>query len=107
MRREQAQRLERFLLGPGCGNAQRSAQPDVLRHDRVDECVERIVPERREHPGLVLSGRADVSLLKQIAPNIHLTGVCRLPLVSKSSRLTPCPPDAGIPPAPPYCGPTQ
>ena len=53
LRGEQSQRFERLLLGPRFGSAQRLAQPDVRRHDRVDECVERVVPERLKHRALV------------------------------------------------------
>jgi len=83
LRGEQAQLLERFLLGLGCGNPQRLTQPNVRRHHRVDEGVERVVAERGQHRGLVLGGWADVSFLKQIAFDIHLMRACRIPRAAR------------------------
>ena len=88
---KQAQPLERLLFRDRFGNAQRTPQPDVGRHDGVDELVERVVAERAEHRGLLLGGGADVSFLKQIVVDGHLTKVCVIPRATKWSRRRDCP----------------
>ena len=55
------QRLEHLALGTPGRQRQRPPQADVGGHDGIDECVERLVPERRQHtPRLVRTG-ADVT----------------------------------------------
>jgi hypothetical protein len=57
LRREQAQLLERLLFADAA-DAQRLAQ-SICRHDGVDEIVERVVPERAQHGGLISAGADD------------------------------------------------
>ncbi len=58
---EAAERLEHLALGPPRRQRQRAPQADVLRHDGVDERVERLVPQRGEHAPRLVGPRSDVA----------------------------------------------
>ena len=73
LRGELVQLLERFLFADRGRDPQRLAEADVLGHDGVDERVERIVSEGREHRRLVVRRGPDVSVLKQILIYGHRT----------------------------------
>jgi hypothetical protein len=53
-----------LLLPASRGDAQRLAQADVGRHDGVDEGIERVVAEDRQHRRLVVGRRAYVSFVE-------------------------------------------
>ena len=73
LRGELAQLLERLLLTDRGRGAQRVAEANILGYDGVDQCVERVVAQRREHRRLILRRGPDVSVLKQFLIYGHRT----------------------------------
>ena len=72
LRRHRAQRRERFLLAGRGGSLQGAPQTDVGGHDGVDEGVQGVVAERRQHRPLVLGAWADVAVSEQVG--VHVLG---------------------------------
>ncbi len=67
--RDAAQRLQHLALVPAGRQCERAAQPDVRRHDGVDERVQRIVAQEREHLLLLIGTRPDVAETEDVGMN--------------------------------------